>query len=408
MKTLDVELRRPHPVQLKIIESKAKRRVVKAGRRGGKTTCVANIAVQCFLDGQRVLYAAPTQDQMETFWWEVKKALNPVIDAGVFYKNESTHTVELAGTKQRIRAKTAWNADTLRGDYCSLLILDEWSLMDEKAWELVGAPMLLDTDGDAIFIFTPPSIRSRSISKARDKQHASKLFKRAQTDTTGRWEAFHFTSHDNPYLNKDALSDITQDMSQLAIRQEILAEDADETPGALWTLALIDKTRVTQAPDLTRIVVGVDPHASVGETGIVVAGIAQDGHVYVLEDLTIGGSPSTWAGQAIAAYHKHKADRIIVESNNGGDMVIHTLESVDDTVPTKKIWASRGKATRAEPIVAKYENGTIHHVGYLPDLEEELTNWVPGEGGESPNRLDACTWTCTELAIGTNHSWEFI
>ena len=102
--------------------------------------------------------------------------------------------IERPGSDQRIRAKTAWNADTLRGDYADLLILDEWQLMNEEAWEVVGAPMLLDNNGDAVFIYTPPSLHSRSTSKARDPRHAAKLFQRAQADTTGRWEVFHFTS----------------------------------------------------------------------------------------------------------------------------------------------------------------------------------------------------------------------
>ena len=105
--------------------------------------------------------------------------------------------------------------------------------MSEDAWELVGAPMMLDTNGNATFIFTPPSLHSRSMSKARDKRHASKLFQRAQADDSGRWATFHFTSHDNPYLSRDALADITQDMTQLAIRQEILAQDSEEDPNAL-------------------------------------------------------------------------------------------------------------------------------------------------------------------------------
>ncbi|GAI18464.1 unnamed protein product, partial [marine sediment metagenome] len=91
------------------------------------------------------------------------------------------------GTEQRIRAKTAWNADSLRGDYADLLIMDEWQLMNEGAWDKVGAPMLLDNDGDAVFIYTPRSFHSRTITKADDPLHASKMYKKAKADTTGRW-----------------------------------------------------------------------------------------------------------------------------------------------------------------------------------------------------------------------------
>lgn len=110
-----------HPHQHRFVDSKAKRKVVCAGRRGGKTKGAAQLAVETFLAGPRILYAAPTTEQIETFWREVKEALAEPIGAGVFYKNETEHVIEIPGTKQRIRAKTAWNADTLRGDYVQVV-----------------------------------------------------------------------------------------------------------------------------------------------------------------------------------------------------------------------------------------------------------------------------------------------
>lgn len=199
--------------------------MVRAGRRGGKTVGAAIKAVKAFLEGRRVLYATPTAEQMEKFWFEVNRALAEPIHAGALKKNEVEHYIEKPGTEQRIKAKTAWNADTMRGDYADLLILDEWQLMDEDAWEIVGAPMLLDNNGDAVFIYTPPSLRGAGVSKARDPRHAAKMFQAAQADTTGRWQAFHFTSHDNPFISQDALGELIQDMSKQSYRQEILAED---------------------------------------------------------------------------------------------------------------------------------------------------------------------------------------
>ena len=147
------------------------------------------------------------------------------IRLGYLKKNESEHYIERPGTEQRIKAKTAWDADSMRGDYADLLMLDEFHLMNEDTWEVIGAPMLLDNNGDAVFVYTPPSLRSAGISKARDPRHAAKLFKMAQTDTTGRWQAFHFTSHDNPHTSREALAEIARDMSTQSYRQEILAED---------------------------------------------------------------------------------------------------------------------------------------------------------------------------------------
>ena len=393
---LTVTLRKPHEKQKAFIDSTAKRKIIRAGRRGGKTVGIAIPAVTQFLDGHRVLYAAPTEDQLGAFWYEVKKALEEPIDNGIFTKNETMHWIERPGTKQRIRAKTAFNADTLRGDFADELFLDEFQLMNEDTWAIVGAPMLLDNNGNATFIYTPPSLHSRSRTKATDPQHAAKLFKKAQADTTGRWEAFHFTSMDNPYISKEALEDITQDMSSLAYRMEILAEDVDEAPGALWTRENIEKSRVHKSPDLARIIVGVDPSATSGgdEAGIITAGRTKTDY-YTLADDSIQGSPQTWAKAAVTAYYRFHADVIVAEKNNGGEMVEAVIKQVDPSVRVKLVWASRGKSTRAEPISALSEQGRDHHLGYFPQLEDELCLWIPGDS--SPNRLDAKVWAYTEL-----------
>jgi len=214
-----------HESQDRFITSVTKRIIIKAGRRGGKTVGVAKRAVKRFLAGRRVLYAAPTSEQTAAFWFEVKRSLQEPIDAGVLRKDETRQIIEVAGTKQAIKAKTAWNADSLRGDYADDLIMDEYQLMNEDAWSDVGQPMLLDNNGDAVFIFTPPSLKSTGVSKAKDPRHASKMFKRAQADVTGLWEAIHFTSHDNPFISNEALQIITADMSLDSYRREIMAMD---------------------------------------------------------------------------------------------------------------------------------------------------------------------------------------
>jgi len=398
-------LRWPHAKQEDIRQSEAKRKIVRAGRRGGKTVIAATICVDKLLKGLRPLYATPTSDQLETWWYEVKRALAEPIEAGIYKKNETEHTIELEGTKNRIKGKTAWNADMLRGDYSDFLVLDEYQLMNEDTWEVVGAPMLLDNDGDAMFIYTPPSLHSRSVSKARDARHASKMFAKALQDTTGRWQAFHFSSHDNPHISEIALDEITQDMTNLAYRQEILAEDIDEAPGALWTRELINSTRVTNFPDLVRIVVGVDPTGSRGnECGIVVAGVGANGHGYILDDKSLLGSPGEWADATLTAFNRNQADMVVGEANYGGDMVESTIlqaaKNQQQIIRYKNVHASRGKAVRAEPVVANYEHGKIHHVGEFTQLEDEMVSWVPGETRESPNRIDAMVWAITELMLG--------
>jgi predicted phage terminase large subunit-like protein len=185
-------------------------------------------------------------------------------------------------------------------------------------------------------------------------------------------------------------------------RQEINAELLTDVPGALWTLALLDEHRLREAPVLQRIVIGVDPAASDGEgsaeTGIVVAGKGSDGHGYVLEDVTLAGSPNEWARAVVAAYQRHKADRVVAEINNGGAMVEHTLRTVDRKLPITVVHASRGKITRAEPVAALYEQGKVHHVGAHIALEDQMTTY--DGSGESPDRMDALVWALTDLLLG--------
>lgn len=414
MPEYEIHLSEPHPKQDAFIHSPAKRIICRAGRRSGKTVGVSMLAVEKFLSGQRILYGAPTAEQVDRFWTTVCRALYEPIKAGVFYKNETEHIIELPGTEQRIRAKTCWNANTLRGDYCSLLILDEWQLMSEDTWGEVGAPMLLDNNGNATFIYTPPSLHSKSRTKATDPQNAAKMFKAFQErEKSGntRFAAFHFTSHDNPYLSKEALEEITGDMTNLAYRMEILAEDVDEVPGALWRrtsvtvngkkLFGIDECRVIKAPDsMDRIVIGVDPSAtSTGdEAGIITKGKKGE-HYYTMADDSVQGSPDTWARAAVTAYYRFSADCIVAEKNNGGEMVESVIKQVDKNVKVKLVWASRGKATRAEPVAAIAEQGRDHHIGVFPELEQELCMWVQGD--PSPNRLDADVWAMTELVGGS-------
>lgn len=181
--------------------------------------------------------------------------------------------------------------------------------------------------------------------------------------------------------------------------QELEAKLLTDNPGALWKREQIDNNRVRIYPDLTRVVVGVDPTASAGgdEAGIITAGMEGD-HYYTLADDSRQGTPQEWATAAVTAYHRHKADCIVAEKNNGGDMVEAVIKQVDPNVNVKLVWASRGKVTRAEPIAAIAEQGRDHHVGYFPELEDELCMWTQGES--SPNRLDAKVWALTELSGG--------
>ena len=190
-------------------------------------------------------------------------------------------------------------------------------------------------------------------------------------------------------------------------RQELEAELLEDVPGALWARPLIEASRIgigqLRVDTLVRVVVAIDPAVTAGddsdETGIIVAALTRTGHVFILDDLTCKESPLTWAKIAVNAYVSRRADRIIGEVNNGGDLVEANIRAVAPNVPYRGVRASRGKAVRAEPIAALYEQARVHHVGTFPQLEDQMCSFVPGSDQKSPDRMDALVWAVTELLI---------
>lgn len=210
-------------------------------------------------------------------------------------------------------------------------------------------------------------------------------------------------TRDNPYLSADVRSTLYEYFAGTRIgRQELEGEIIDEVEGALWSLAMIDPYRVDHAPMLERIVIAVDPAVSdteaSAEHGLVACGRCELGEGYVLEDRSRRGSPESWASVAVAMYRRFGADCIVAEVNNGGDMVESTIRAIDPSVNVKQVRASRGKMIRAEPVSALYERKKVHHVGVLPELEEQLCTREPGDT-EGFDRFDAVVWGLTELML---------
>jgi phage terminase large subunit-like protein len=188
-------------------------------------------------------------------------------------------------------------------------------------------------------------------------------------------------------------------------RQELYGELLEDIEGALWHRSNIESNRLNSAPNLIRIVVAIDPAVTSSdesdETGIVVAGVTAEGKFYVLDDRSCRLSPDGWGRVAIEAYHEWKADRIIAETNNGGDMVGILMQTIDPTITVTKVNATRGKRVRAEPIYALYEQNRVHHVGSFPQLEDQMVTWTP-DVSKSPDRMDALVWAITELNEGSS------
>ena len=190
-------------------------------------------------------------------------------------------------------------------------------------------------------------------------------------------------------------------------RQELDGELIDDVADALWPRALIEDRRVRVAPDLVRVVIGVDPPAGIGgdACGIVVVALGRDGLGYVLEDASVvGASPEGWARAVADAAARHGADRVVAEANQGGAMVASVLRAADAALPVRLVHASRGKTARAEPVATLYAAKRVWHVGGFPALEDEMAGLSSGAGytgpGRSPDRADALVWALTALMLG--------
>lgn len=292
---------------------------------------------------------------------------------------------------------TLYSADEperLRGPQHDAAWCDElaaWRYMD-AAWDMLMFGLRLGDNPRAVVTTTP-----------KPKQLLKTLLADEHTVTT------RGNTYDNlPNLAPQFADQIIKRYQGTRLgRQELNGELLEDVVGALWWQAIIEPYRVKpeDVPDLVRVVVAIDPAVSASEesaeTGIIVGGIDSAGHSYVLADASGRYSPLEWANRAVNLYREWHADRIIGEVNNGGDLVEANLRQVNRQVPFTAVHASRGKQTRAEPIANLYEQGRFHHAGTFPELEDQLTTWVPGTGMASPDRLDALVWMGTSLGQPT-------
>ena len=284
---------------------------------------------------------------------------------------------------------TAEKPDQLRGPqfhdaYCDELAA--WMYLDET-WDNLMSRLRLDYNGQGnkVFIATTP----------RPVPLIKKLVKKDTVITISG------TTYDNMGNLSSTYKDMISDMEGTRKgRQELYGELLLDTPGALWMWK--DIHRVDRLPDdIIRTVVAVDPavtnNPNSDETGICVASKDNKGNYYIIADHTLKGSPLEWGNAVVSAYKKYKADRIIYESNQGGDLVAQNIRVACRTVPLKSVHASKGKYSRAEPIAALYEQGKVFHVGEYRELEEQMTSYNPEYYKGSPDRLDAMVWAITEL-----------
>ena len=375
-----------------------------AGRGAGKTDAGAHYVTQhvngpACLEGpvpHRVAIAAPTLGDARM---TCVKGDSGILghDANARFVLMDGEIVWQNGSRGRVfGAFTPEDVERWRGPQHCLVWADElaaWRYLDE-CWDMMRLGLRLGDKPRAIVTTTG---KPRKLLKTLMSSPLS-VVTRA-------------TTNDNPHLAqsvRDTLYDLYRGTRME--RQELGGEIVEDVEGALWTSAMFDRTQPptwydgsAHVPQMRRIVVAIDPAVTSrpdsDETGIIVAGIGTDGLCYVLADESLRSTPHGWASAAVRAFHTWQADRIVAEANNGGEMVTLTLATVDSTVPVKVVHASQGKRTRAEPVVAKYEQGRVRHPYPLQRLEEQMTTWDPARDTDSPDRVDALVWAITELML---------
>lgn len=365
-----------------------------AGRGWGKTRCGAEWVRKIKDDVGRIALVAPTAADARDVMVEGESgilSISPPWDRPTYEPSKRRVTWENGSIATLYSAD---EPDRMRGPQHGAAWCDElaaWRYVQE-CWDMLMFGLRLGQRPRVLATTTP-----RPIALIRE------LVKRKDVHVTRGATRDNFANLAPTF--RDAIT-ARYEGTRLG-RQELDGEILTDIPGALWTWAILDASRVEEAPQCDRVVIAVDPPATAGgdECGIVAAGLVgapQTGTGYVLKDSSEGGlSPMQWAQKAVDLYRELNADRIVIETNQGGDMAEETLRRVDRNLPIKRIHASKGKRTRAEPISALYEQNRIKHVGAFPELEEQQTSYTGDKSERSPDRLDACVYALTELMVPT-------
>jgi len=380
------------PKQLEFLTSGADTVMAMAGRGWGKNFVGSHWTIRKARSGehQNIAIVGESAADVRDYMVEGPSGIETVAPADFQpeYKPSKRRLIFPNGC--RVTTYSGDKPDQLRGFSGSAMWIDELAKYRyaEEIWDGVGYT-LREGDKQQLAITTTP----RPTETIRDL---------AEDETVHVVSGSSLENEAN--LGSRMLRKIKKVQGTRLGRQEVEAEIISAHPGALWDHDMLDETRTADPPGYQRVVVGVDPSGGGDEIGIVAAAVGTDGHAYVFADRSGGGSPNDWGSRAVSLYDNHSADRLVGERNFGGDMVENVVRNVDggDVVSYKDVTASRGKQQRAEPVASLYEQGRVHHVGTLPDLEDELTTWDPEESSWSPNRLDALVWALTELMLDSS------
>ena len=389
-----IEIKKPHfaDYQKAILESDKRFTITEASTKSGKTfSHIYWLFEQAHkgTSGSEYWWCAPIYSQAEIAF---KRMRRKVAGNTLYITNYSRLSITTPkGTV--IVFKSAEHPDSLYGENVHAFVFDEFSRAKEEAWFALRTTI------------TYTKAKGKFIGNVVGKNWAWKLARKAESGSDPEFEYFKITANQAVQAGILSQEEIDQARRDLPARIYKMLYEAEYTAveGALWDWEMIENTRVSpqNCPELHRIAVAIDPAVTSekdsDETGIIIGGRAIDGSIYILEDGSGIFTPQSWASKAIAAYHRLKADRIIAEVNNGGDLVETVIRNIDPNISYESVHASRGKITRAEPVVALYEQKRVHHVGILPALEDQMTSWAGAKGEKSPDRVDALVWLVSFL-----------
>lgn len=367
------------------------------GRGSGKTRAGAEDTWwPAYLEEQRIAVIGPTNNDVRKTCFEGESGLLARIPKHLIrnYNRTSlelwTHT--LGGGVSYYVGYSAEEPERLRGPQHHRAWCDEtaaWAKADET-WDMLMFGLRLGKKPNVIVTTTPrPVPLIRMLVKAEET-----VISRAST-------------YDNAdHLPDSVLKRFRERYEGTRMgRQELNAELLEDITGGLWNTEDVIYTALDDLPEMERVVVAVDPsgvgsgHENGDRVGIVVAGLGVDELFYVLADLSVRAGPDTWARNAVDAFHKYGADRLVAETNFGGAMVESVIRTVDKDVAFRAVKASRGKVIRAEPVAALYEQKRVRHVTGLDELETQMFKMSTSgyTGGGSPDRVDALVWAITAL-----------
>ena len=374
--------------------------IVPAGRRFGKTKGGCNATIEWMIEGKKILWGDTISTNIDRYvdrYWKPE-----LIKSNISYDYSGQKKVmSLNGFEGYIDFRSADRPENWEGFGYDIIILNEAGIILKNEYLFTNAvlPMLMDNPGSKLYAIGTP----KGKEKKDGKEHRFfSMYKRAVTGDP-LYELFQYSSYDNPFLSKDdikALEDEISRMNPAMVRQEIYADFVDGAAGELWDEVLIERQRIKVCPELARITVNIDPaisaNATSDETGITVTGKDGSNNKYVLEDCSGTYSPEQWASEALRLVKKWGADCVVAEKNQGGDMVESVLRSMGVTTRIKLVTATKGKYVRAEPVYAMYEQGKVFHVGYHNKLEAQMCSFT-SELKNSPDRVDSLVWGLTEL-----------